>query len=134
MFQQGGNWSNTGGVVGDASIPLAKQSHLGLVSGGTTNPAGSALPATAGDFILDPIPAAETWVRITGTAAAAGDTVLTRFGGNAITAPLNPAKRYTTARLPGEPGTFVLGPGVIEISNSSTNPDSAVTSWVLVKN
>lgn len=105
-------------------------SDLGTVSGGSTVPAGSPSPAVAGRVIID----ANTtfWVRITGTAAEAGDAVLVSFEGRRVATASNPATRFLAAAGPGALGT-ALPEGTIEITVNSVYTDGTYIHWVLQK-
>lgn len=130
-WKQGGNWSGGGAGDGSISFPTGRYSNLGVLAGGTTTPAGTALPATGGKCI--PAPGATTWVRISGTAAVAGDTILVTWAGGRTSSAANPATRRLVGSGPGEPGTTVLPDGVIEIALSASNPDATSVTWILVR-
>lgn len=106
-------------------------SDLGQIVGGTSVAAGSTFPAIAGRVI--PLPGATTWIKITGTDAQAGDSVLITYEGRRTAAPLNPAARITAAAGPGAPGTNALAAGEIELTLSGSNSDLNYVTWKLIR-
>ena len=117
-----------------SSAPIAPSaasySDLGVVAGGSTVAAGSALPAVAGRLILHP---GTNWVKITGTAAEAGDLVVVEFEGLRSTFPLNPAQRRKAGAGPGASGSNPLALGEIEVTISGSNADANYVHWFLVR-
>ena len=134
-------WS-TGQATWTPSAPLGfggliydglRFSDLGAVAGGSTVAAGSALPATHGRIIPNHTAVTDQWVRISGTAARAGDAVYCTFQGRRTASPTNPATRIQAASGPGAPGATILPDGTIEIVISGQNSDENFVAWYIAR-
>lgn len=119
---------------GTTSIPRTAPSvysDLGVVDGGQTVAAGTVAPAIAGRVKPLVNSATPAWIRITGTAAKAGDAVYWTYEGRRTAAPDLPAARIGSAAGPGAPGTNVLADGTIELGLSNIQTDGNYLHWYL---